>query len=213
MGQDPYEIRLNVQSLGLTRERIQAQGPDLVGEGRTFRLTDTSGGGMNWITFKHNESKDEAISAPMEERSRMAFAPDTPGAHYFDQALIALRTSQNIPPGTFTKEQEERLAGSLSEAALSTTPPLTRIDHIVLSKARTDTGQPDRIFVVQGELTDPAHNRAQLPLDQALAKPLEQSSERVNELVMAQQREQARVQTQAMEQQQVQGPAMRMGGP
>ncbi|MEH6419906.1 peptidoglycan-binding domain-containing protein [Pseudomonas sp. CGJS7] len=54
---------------------------------------------------------------------------------------------------------------SLSENAL------TRVDHVVLGKS----GQ---LFAVQGDLNDPAHKRAFVSVDQALATPVEQSDQK-----------------------------------
>lgn len=212
--QRPTEIELNLKSLGLSKAGLEAQGLDLGGPGRTFSITDTSNGSRNWISFRHTKDKGDSLNPPSDEPAQTAALPsDQPGQRYVEQALIALRSSPNIPVGMFTKEEEERLAGSLSEAALSATPPLTRIDQVVLGHNRLDTGKPDRIFALQGGLDDPAHNRAQLPLDQALAKPLDQTSERVNELTLAQQREQARIQAEAVEKKELLGPAIRMSGP
>jgi len=81
---------------------------------------------------------------------------------------------------------------SLSENAL------TRVDHVVAG--------PERLFAVQGELTDPAHLRAHVPVQQGMQTPVEQSDAKVmaanraitQEQEMTQQRELSRSQTQSL---------------
>lgn len=66
-----------------------------------------------------------------------------------------------------------RLAAST--ACLAKEGGLSRIDHVVLSRDAGAIRQGENVFVVQGELTDPAHLRAHMRTDDALAKPVEQS--------------------------------------
>lgn len=140
-----------------------------------------------------------------------AAAPDQPGDRYFDQALEAIRNSTTLPRGAYDQDQQERLAGNLAKAALSHMPPLRAIDHAVLSKPNPETGKPDLVFAVQGGLHDPAHLRTHVPLDAALATPLEETRQQVNQLALTRQQEQQQEQQQELQQQQVQqqrGPAL-----
>lgn len=196
--QEPYETRVNLDKLGQTPQSLEAAGLDL--DGKSFPITDTSHG-LNWIQLKHTRNKDEEEKPTIEpEAQRPAFSREQPGFRFYDQALEAIRNSPNIPAGTYTSEQEERLAGSMAKAALANTPPLSQIDSVVTSKINPDSGKPDNIFAVQGGLHDPAHLRAHLPLDTALSAPIEQTSQQVNQLAQVRQQEQQ----QEMQQQQVQ---------
>lgn len=201
-GQSPYETRLNLDGIGQTAKSLEAAGLDL--DGNPFTITDTSRGGLNWIQLKHTRNKQEAEPEPQAR----AFAPDQPGFRYYEQALEAIRNSPNIPAGTFTNEQEERLAGSMAKAALSSTPPLRQIDSVVASKINPDTGKPDNIFAIQGGLHDPTHLRAHLPLDAALSAPIEQTSQQVNQLAQVRQQEQQQQDMQQQQQAQQRGPVL-----
>lgn len=212
--QEPYETRVNLDKLGQTPQSLEAAGLDF--DGKSFSITDTSRG-LNWVQLKHTRNKGEEEKPTIEpEAQRPAFTPDQPGFPYFEQALNAIRSSPNIPAGTFTQHQEECLAGCLAHAALANTPPLRQIDHVVVGRSNPATGMPDNAFVVQGGLTDPAHVRAHTALDQALRTTPDQSQEVVNQLAITRQQEQ-----QQQEQQQAmgidppsqRGPVLRMGMP
>lgn len=207
--QTPYETRLNFSAIGQTPESLEKAGLDLGGKGKTFPITDTSQG-MNWIQLKHTRDKGEQDKPSIEPDSQSrTFTPDQPGFRYYDQALEAIRNSPNIAAGTFDKEQEERLAGSMAKAALSNTPPLKNIDSVVVSKINPDTGKPENIFAVQGGLSDPGHVRAHERLDVALAAPVEQTSQDVNKLAVVRQQEmQQELEQQQQVQQQQRGPVI-----
>ncbi|MBO9866224.1 hypothetical protein J7433_13920 [Xanthomonas phaseoli pv. dieffenbachiae] len=75
---------------------------------------------------------------------------------------------------------------------------LTRVDHVVAG--------PERLIAVQGELNDPAHLRAHVPVQQAMQTPVEQSDAKLmvanqaiaQEQAMTQQREVSRNQGQTL---------------
>lgn len=62
-----------------------------------------------------------------------------------------------------------------SAACLAKEHGLSRIDHVALSGDTGAVRQGEHLFVVQGGLNDPAHLRAHMRTDDALAKPVEQS--------------------------------------
>ncbi|EKT4076914.1 XVIPCD domain-containing protein [Stenotrophomonas maltophilia] len=63
---------------------------------------------------------------------------------------------------------------------------LERVDHVVLGNAPSD-GSAQRLFVVQGELNDPAHVRASMAAEEAARTPVEQSFAKVEQISTAQQ--------------------------
>ncbi|WP_032953869.1 XVIPCD domain-containing protein [Stenotrophomonas maltophilia] len=63
---------------------------------------------------------------------------------------------------------------------------LERVDHVVLGNAPSD-GSAQRLFVVQGELNDPAHVRASMAAEEAARTPVEQSFAKVEQISKAQQ--------------------------
>lgn len=82
---------------------------------------------------------------------------------------------------------------------------LDRADHVVL-------GSNGNLFVVQGDVSDPAHKRAAVGVEQALTTPVEQSDQKLQaaNLTIDREREQTRQQelTRSIEVQTRSGPAM-----
>ncbi|MGY4891725.1 UNVERIFIED_CONTAM: hypothetical protein EX528_15620 [Xanthomonas axonopodis] len=50
-----------------------------------------------------------------------------------------------------------------------------RVDHVMLSEQGKQANQAQHVFIVQGELSDPAHLRAQMPAAQAITTPVDTS--------------------------------------
>lgn len=112
-------------------------------------------------------------------------------------------------------ETSERLTISLM--VLAKERGLERVDHVVLSNAVGDNPPGFNVFVVQGELDNPAHRRAAMPTEQAVQTPHEQSMERLDVLLQLdaereQQLSQQRQQEHDDMQQEMQTMAMHMGG-
>lgn len=109
-------------------------------------------------------------------------------------------------------ETSERM--TLSLVALAKENRLERADHVVLSDATAASPAGQRVFVVQGELNDPAHQRASMATDVAVQAPVELSLRQLA-AVSQEQHLQAATQTQQAEQEAVtrenQSQAMRMG--
>ncbi|WP_340569654.1 XVIPCD domain-containing protein [Stenotrophomonas sp. G106K1] len=99
-------------------------------------------------------------------------------------------------------ETSERVTASLLATAKSN--GLERVDHVVLGNPLSNESGP-RMFVVQGELNNPAHLRASVAVSEAINTPVEHSLAKVEQVSKAQQvaqHDHAQEQTQA---------AMRMG--
>ncbi|TPD71428.1 hemolysin [Stenotrophomonas maltophilia] len=99
-------------------------------------------------------------------------------------------------------ETSERVTASLLATAKSNR--LERVDHVVLGNPPSNESGP-RMFVVQGELNNPAHLRASVAVSEAVNTPVEHSLAKVEQVSQAQQvaqHDHAQEQTQA---------AMRMG--
>ena len=62
-----------------------------------------------------------------------------------------------------------------SATTLAAGAGLQRVDHVLIGRTGVCGQHGPNVFVVQGEPGDPAHLRAQMPLAQALAAPVEQS--------------------------------------
>ena len=93
-------------------------------------------------------------------------------------------------------ETSERMTASL--LVLAKGSGLERVDHVLLSNATPQLPAAHNVFVVQGELNDPAHQRARMPTEQAIQIPVEESLQQFNVVSREQQQ---RVQAQQLEQQ------------
>lgn len=95
-----------------------------------------------------------------------------------------------------------------SAACLAKSSGLSSIDHVVLSENNGVVRKGENMFVVQGALNDPAHDRAHMKTQDAVSTPVEQSLSKLQELNEVQQRQQ--IPTMEQLQRQVPSP-MQMG--
>ncbi|MGH8465843.1 MAG: Smlt3024 family type IV secretion system effector [Pseudomonas sp.] len=114
--------------------------------------------------------------------------------------------------GRTPDETSERLTASV--VALARQNGLERADHVVLSNQTADSPAGRNVFVVQGDLADPAHRRASMPTDVAVQTPVEHSLQQL-EVAGQERHQQALAQTQQQQQEaqqrETQNHAMRMG--
>ncbi len=87
---------------------------------------------------------------------------------------------------------------------------LDRADHVLLSAQTADSPAGRNVFVVQGDLSDPAHLRASMPTDVAVQTPVEQSLRHMETDSMERQ-QRAMQRQQEIDIQALENPAMRMG--
>lgn len=113
--------------------------------------------------------------AVADDSTRMAVAPHP----LLEQAHIAVERLE-AKLGRPFDQHSERL--SASSACLAMEAGMTRIDHVVLSERTPDAGPGERVFVVQGDLTDPGHIKAHMSTAQAVAAPAEQSLARLQSM-------------------------------
>ncbi|WP_342029528.1 XVIPCD domain-containing protein [Stenotrophomonas sp. CFBP 13718] len=97
----------------------------------------------------------------------------------------------------------ERMAASL--LVLAKDNDLDRVDHVLLSNATPDKAAGHSLFVVQGEPSDPAHQRAAMPTALAAQTSVEDSMQQFDAVTReAQQRAQANQLEQQLDDQRVQ---------
>ncbi|MFI8719341.1 XVIPCD domain-containing protein [Stenotrophomonas sp. NPDC077464] len=107
-------------------------------------------------------------------------------------------------------ETSERLTASLT--ALAVENKLDRADHVVLSQATAEGAAGRNVFVVKGNLHDPAQQRAAMATETAVQTPVEQSLQRLDEA--GQERQALAMQTEQrtqQNQQELDARSMRMG--
>ncbi|WP_434988619.1 Smlt3024 family type IV secretion system effector [Xanthomonas melonis] len=135
------------------------------------------------------------------------------GPDHRDYALLqqvragvsAINAQAGLTPG----ENSEHLIASVMTLARQNN--LDRADHVVLSKQTADSPAGRTVFVVQGELNDPAHLRAHMPTDVAIQTPVEKSLQQLEVATADRQQALAQSQQQEMDTRQRESAALRMG--
>lgn len=174
------------------------------------------------LSAKKNERDDEpSRESEGQQRGHRPTAPlmtepAHPAHHMYLQAHSQIARVEAAPGMGLSQHQRETLGASAVAEALSAKGwNFTGIDHVMPSnRVNSQTGRAEAVFVVQGELNDPAHRRIAVNMEQALSQTIEQSS------TVAQTMQQTRQQTMEMEQSRAEamdmdgpkGPVMRMGG-
>ncbi|WP_172454316.1 XVIPCD domain-containing protein [Xanthomonas arboricola] len=135
------------------------------------------------------------------------------GPEHRDYALLQqVRAGVNAidaQAGRTPDENSERLIASVMTLARQNN--LDRADHVVLSQQTTDSPAGRNVFVVQGELNNPAHLRARMPTDVAVQTPVEQSLQQLEVASTDRQRALAQSQQQEADNRQRESASMRMG--
>ncbi|WP_256775095.1 MULTISPECIES: zeta toxin family protein [unclassified Stenotrophomonas] len=121
--------------------------------------------------------------------------PDHPDNRLYEQIREGV-AELDAQHGRTPDAMSERLTGSL--LVLAKDNGLDRVDHVVLSQATADARSGQNVFVVQGEMGDPAQLRAGMSTQQAVTTPLEESMQQFD--AVAEER-QTRAQQQALQQQ------------
>lgn len=173
------------------------------------------------LSAKKNE-RDDDPSRESEGQQRdnrpappLMTEPAHPAHLMYQQAQSAMAKIETAPGMGLTQHEKQTLGASAVAEALSANDwNFTRIDHVVPSnRIDPQTGRPEAVFVVQGDLNDPANRRISVNVEQALSQTIEQSS------TVAQTVQQTREQTMELQQSQAEakdvdgpkGPVMRMG--
>ncbi|MBB5735873.1 hypothetical protein FHT09_001613 [Xanthomonas arboricola] len=135
------------------------------------------------------------------------------GPEHRDYALLQqVRAGVNAidaHAGRTPDENSERLIASVMTLARQNN--LDRADHVVLSQQTADSPAGRHVFVVQGELNDPAHLRAHMPTDVAVQTPVEKSLQQLEVATTDRQQALAQSQQQEVDTRQRESASMRMG--
>lgn len=138
--------------------------------------------------------------------------PGHPAHAMYAQALNGLRSSPNIPAGTFTEHEEQKLAAGVVAKALiqENAFPKASVDHVV----RNNDGS--MVIGIQRSLDSPANRLAGVDIQQALSvSSIEQSSDvartAVQSMQQKQEQAQVRAETLGVDAPTSSGPVMRMG--
>ncbi len=215
---NPPTIKLDMAKLGLDKAQLESTGLNL--GGRDLHFVDISRGGYKPVVVQHSGS---GVKGTPDAEPDMAQRPQTPAAPLisepvhpahamYAQAVAALRTSPNIPAGTFTQHEEGKLAAGIVAQALTQQDTFSKaqVDHAVLNR------NGSMVIGVQGPLDSPANRLAAVDIQQVLSvSSIEQSSDVARTAVQSMQQKQEQAQTQAetfgLDAPTSSGPVMRMG--
>ena len=144
-------------------------------------------------------NKEVRNPAPRQTFQQWLFTDnDSVMGNQIAQGVAALDASHGRTPD----EASERMCGSLF--CLVKENGLSRVDHVLLSKADAQGQSGTNVFVVQGEPSDPAHLRASISTAVAAQTPLQESMERAERIVQSQTSAQVATQQQTQVQDQEQ---------
>nr|WP_249405624.1 XVIPCD domain-containing protein [Stenotrophomonas sp. CFBP 13718] len=125
-----------------------------------------------------NSPRNPASPALLDGQAQLHDAPagEAPSDPLFAQAQDAMQHLEESL-GRGYDAHSERMAASV--ACLAKANGFDHIDHIVLSSATERAAQGAHVIAVQGAMNDPAHLRAQMGTDDALAVPADASLARL----------------------------------
>ncbi|MGV8961213.1 MAG: XVIPCD domain-containing protein [Stenotrophomonas sp.] len=117
---------------------------------------------------------------PSEQHTRLAGLRPGDEHYALSQQIREHVAMLDNKHGRTFDETSERLAASLT--ALAVENKLDRVDHVVLSEATPNGPAGRNVFVVQGDLRDPAHSRAAMATELATQTPVERSLQQLQEV-------------------------------
>lgn len=139
----------------------------------------------------------EVTNAAEVESNRNPGRPSHPDYALYQQIRAGVEQLDSRSHRTWD-ESSGRMTASL--LVLAKQNGLERVDHVVLSEQRGNLQKGENVFLVQGQLADPAHMRAMMKTNDAMSTPEADSYRNLEAL--NQQRAQEQVRQPAMEQQQ-----------
>lgn len=211
---DPEQpMILDMQRLGLKEEVLERNGIDLGSDTRPMPYLDSSTQPPTPGLFQHSknthlhvspisvqELEHELRERDPQSQSSPALSPSQPGHadHALYQQIKGGVEKLDAQHGREWDASSERMTASL--LVLAKEEGLSRVDHVLLNNPTDKLAAGEKVFLVQGTQSDPAHHRADMATVQAVQTPENQSFERVQSINQAQ--SQAREQQQALEQSQ-----------
>ncbi|WP_369935053.1 XVIPCD domain-containing protein [Xanthomonas tesorieronis] len=192
-GNSTPQIALNLSRLHLRESLLEENGLNLGGNGQQMPYLDSSTQPPTARLFQHTVNTHRHVSPLVNQLPEPERSPERAGdpahPHHPDHALLEqIRTGMRKVDADLGKpydDNSERLSRSLLAACKDNRDmypgksdyslagnALDRVDHVVLGK----TGN---LIAVQGSLDDPAMKRAVVPVEQALATPVELSDQKL----------------------------------
>ncbi|MCD0278817.1 hypothetical protein JWH04_07660 [Xanthomonas melonis] len=213
-GEPEQPMILDMQRLGLKEEVLERNGIDLGSDTRPMPYLDSSTQPPTPGLFQHSKTTHlhvSPITACELEQELRERDPQSPGPsaqlfpsdpghadHSLYQQIRNGVQKLDAQHGREWDASSERMTASL--LVLAKEEGLSRVDHVVLNNPTAQLAGGEKVFVVQGALNDPAHQRAHMSTMDAVQTPETQSFDRLQAINQTQ--AQAREQQQALEQSQ-----------
>ncbi|MCW4454657.1 hypothetical protein OK348_07585 [Flavobacterium sp. MXW15] len=200
-GQVPPRPRIDLESLGLDAGQLQRNGVDL-GKLSSLTVLDKSSGRFDYMDFTSADRHE--VSPRLASPSAPSLTPDDP--RHPDHAMLEQIRGKvaelDKANGRTFDQASECLSASLLAAAKE--GKLERVDHVLLSRAVESESLPAayRVFAVEGDPMNPAHHRASVLTEEAVARPVQESFGQVEAINQRHSQEQAMEQQRTQEQQQ-----------
>ena len=219
--QNPPTIRLDMQKLGLEKAQLESTGLRLgdagfyfvdMSDGRQRPVVLRGGSGMRGTPDGAEQSL--AVDAPAAKPPLITEPGHSAHAMYLQAERLLAQIE--VGPGMGGLSQHERHTLGASAVAMSLSAEgwrFTGFDHAVPGRIDPQIGRPESVFMVQGRLDDPAHQRVAIDVDRAVSQSIERSSDLAQTVMHTREQTQALEQVRA-EQQDMDGPktpAMRIG--
>jgi len=200
------DIRIDLHELGLDPKQLERNGLNF-GGAKELAVADYGKNGLGWVQLRNTGSA--SVTAPpiaeVPERAATTSALSTSDQTLLDQIGSKVGQLDQANGRTFD-ETSERMSASLLAAAKDA--GITQADHVVLSKQTATSPAAQNIFVVQGDLADPAALRIHLATADAAQRPVQESMSQVEAIGQRQVREQAADMQRTQDQQRVSAPSL-----
>jgi hypothetical protein len=179
---DPSQLRAHAPQT--EAPRVPAAAVDVRSQGETLAPS-----AVRPVPTLDDSARPAAPRAPEPITPMQAGHPD----HALYQQIREQVTALDAKHGRSFDATSERMTASL--LVLAKGSGLDRVDHVMLSNATPEKGAAHHVFVIQGDPSNPAHQRGAMPTAQAAQTSVEESMQQF-EVVS-----QERLQTQQAEQQ------------
>jgi len=186
----PVPMRLDMRRLGL-QESLMEQNGIWLGPGspapQPYMDTSNTPPSLHHFDHTHSTNTHIPIAAQEQERRRGSDATSEEPARLQISPVMSQRDEElhsqirdhvsklDAANGRVFDDTSERLTASLLVVAKQN--GIERVDHVLLSQPTAELPASHNIFIVQGDLTDPASLRASTATAQAAQQPLQQSRE------------------------------------
>ncbi|MBB3843787.1 XVIPCD domain-containing protein [Xanthomonas arboricola] len=206
----PPEVRVDLKSLGLDPRQLERNGLDL-GSAPTFNLVDLGKDGYGMVQLKETGTRSNNapnLATPPAPGPLLTPADAGHPDHAMHQQIRSKVGQLDAANGRTFDATSERMTASL--LTLAKDNGLTRVDHVLLSDRTRDLPAAQNLFVVQGELHNPAMLRAHMPTLEAAQRPVQESFaqlETVNQRLVQERAQEQSSEQQRLQEQQQRGPA------